>query len=340
MRALTKLMGGKPTTSMLGVIALVWAATTPATAQVEMKSFAIWTSRDSQQGGLPLIAAKKGFFTKEGLDVEVRFVSSGSEIPAGMVGGTILVGIASWVNPMQMKANGLPAVVLAQATDQTDTQQLVVRSSSSIKTPKDLNGKKLGITKIGVMLSLLDRMCKEYGCDSSTIQLVNMLPHDILLAYKKGDVDAILTWEPYVTFAAQDGGTVLASAQRSYMPGQPGGRLDGQYAAVFALRDFVGKNPKTVEAMLKGLRAAAEWTNANKKEAGEIITKEMNIPDDVVQKIMTEVTYTVTIDDAWAKEFDGIAAYLLNAKELKGPVTAKDVFVAEPLKAACPACVK
>jgi len=340
MRALTKMMGRSLTAGVISMIALGSFATSPATAQVEMKAFSIWTSRDSQQGGLPLIAAKKGFFAKEGLDVDVKFVSSGSEIPAGMVGGTILVGVASWVNPMQMKANGLPAVVLAQATDQTDTQQLVVKTSGPVKAPKDLNGKKLGITKIGVMLSLLDRMCKEYGCDPSTIQLVNMLPQDILLAYKKGDVDAILTWEPYVTFAAQDGGTVLASAQKSYMPGQPGGRLDGQYAAVFALRDFVGKNPKTIEAMLKGMRAAAEWTNANKKEAGEIITEEMNIPGEVVQKIMSEVTYTVTLDEAWAKEFDGIATYLLNAKELKGPVTAKDLFVAEPLKAACPACVK
>jgi NitT/TauT family transport system substrate-binding protein len=316
------------------------AAVTPADAQLEMKNLIIWTSRDSQQGGLPLIGARKGFFAKEGLDVEVKFVSSGSEIPAGMVGGTILVGIASWVNPMQMKANGLPAVILAQATDQTDTQQLVVRASGPVKTPKDLNGRKLGMTKIGVMLSLLDRMCKEYGCDSSKIQLVNMLPQDILLAYKKEDVDAILTWEPWVTYAERDGGKVLASAEKSYMQGQPGGRLDGQYAAVFALRDFVSKNPRTVEAMLKGLRAAAEWTNANKSEAGEIITKDMNIPGDIVSKIMSEVTYTVSLDDAWAKEFDGIANYLLNLKELKGPVTAKDVFVSDPLKAACPACVK
>jgi ABC-type nitrate/sulfonate/bicarbonate transport system substrate-binding protein len=257
-----------------------------------------------------------------------------------MVGGTILVGIASWVNPMQMKANGLPAVVLAQATDQTDTQQLVVKKSSAVKSLKDLNGKKLGITKIGVMLSLLNRMCKEYGCDTSKIQLVNMLPQDILLAYKKNDVDAILTWEPYVTYAAQDDGIVLASAERSYMSGQPGGRLDGQYAAVFALREFVSRNPKTMEAMLRGLRTAAEWTNANKKEAGEIIVKEMNIPADIVQKIMTEVTYTVSLDSTWAKEFDGIANYLLDLKELKGPVSAKDVFLDAPLKAACAACVK
>jgi ABC-type nitrate/sulfonate/bicarbonate transport system substrate-binding protein len=339
MRKAMLVMGRRFAAGTLGAVMLGTMAI-PVLAEVEMKSFAIWTSRDSQQGGLPLIAAKKGFFTKEGLDVEVKFVSAGSEIPAGMVGGTILVGIASWVNPLQMKANGLPAVILAQATDQTDTQQLVVKKSSSIKSPKDLNGKKLGITKIGVMLSLLDRMCREYGCDSSKIRLVNMLPQDILLAYKKDDVDAILTWEPYVTYAALEGGVVLASAEKSYMSLQPGGRLDGQYAAVFALRDFVSKNPKTVEAMLKGLRAAAEWTNANKKEAGDTIATEMNIPTDIVQKIMTEVTYTVTLDSTWAREFDGIANYLLNLKELKGPVSAKDVFFDAPLKSACAACVK
>ena len=55
----------------------------------ETKTFQIWTSRDAQQGALPIVTAKQGFFQKEGLNVEVKFVSSGSEIPSGMAGGTI-----------------------------------------------------------------------------------------------------------------------------------------------------------------------------------------------------------------------------------------------------------
>ena len=66
MRALTKTMGRVLIAGIIGAIALGSIAIAPAMAQVEIKSFSIWTSRDSQQGGLPLIAARKGFFTEGG----------------------------------------------------------------------------------------------------------------------------------------------------------------------------------------------------------------------------------------------------------------------------------
>jgi ABC-type nitrate/sulfonate/bicarbonate transport system substrate-binding protein len=90
---------------------LVWS--NPVWSQgPELTNLEIWTSRDTQQGGLPLVAAKKGFFVKNGLNVTVHFVSSGSEIPSGMIGGSIPIAVASWVNPMQMTANGFPTKIL------------------------------------------------------------------------------------------------------------------------------------------------------------------------------------------------------------------------------------
>src|SRR6476469_7180850 len=125
-------------------------------AQVETKSFQIWTSRDAQKGALPVLAMRKGFFEKDGLSVEVKFVSSGSEIPAGMAGGTIPMAVASWTNPMAMVANGVPARILAQTTDISAAQQLIVRKDGPIKTPKDLEGKKLALTRIGLVMSILE----------------------------------------------------------------------------------------------------------------------------------------------------------------------------------------
>ncbi len=309
-------------------------------AQVETKSFQIWTSRDAQQGALPVVAMRRGFFEKEGLNVEVKFVSSGSEIPAGMAGGTIPMAIASWTNPMAMVANGVPARILAGTTDVSGAQQMVVRKDGPIKTPKDLEGRKVALTRIGLVMSILEKMCKEYGCDVSKITLVNMAPQEIVLAFQRGEVDAIQTWEPWAIYATQQGGRVLMSATESFIAGKEGKkRIDSVYAAVFARDDFVAKNPKTVEAALRALKNAAEWLEANRDAAADIVSKDINIPKPIVLGTFDKTFNQVTMSADWAKEFDEKARYLAGLKELKQVTTAKEVIDVRPLKQVCPACV-
>jgi ABC-type nitrate/sulfonate/bicarbonate transport system substrate-binding protein len=321
--------------------AAAFASAPAADAQVETKSLQIWTSRDAQQGTLPVVAMRQGFFEKEGVNVEVKFVSSGSEIPAGMAGGTIPIAVASWTNPMAMVANGIPARVLAQTADISATQQMVVRPQSNIATPKDLEGKKVALTRIGLVMSILEKMCKDYGCDVSKITLVNMAPQDIVLAFQRGEVDAIQTWEPWATYATQQGGKILLSATQSFVVGKEGQhRIDGIYAAVFGRTDFVEKNPKTVQAVLRAMKNAADWTQANQEKAAEIIGREIDIPKPIAMATLEKVHNQIVMSAEWAKEFDEKAKYLAEIKELKRATTAKDAFDPAPLKAACSECVK
>ena len=322
-------------------IAMLLGFTASSQAQVETKSFQIWTSRDAQQGALPVVAMRRGFFEKEGLNVEVKFVSSGSEIPAGMAGGTIPIAIAAWTNPMAMEANGVPARILAQTTDVSGAQQMVVRKDGPIKTPKDLEGRKLALTRIGLIMSIMEKMCKEHGCDLSKITLVNMAPQEIVLAFQRGEVDAIQTWEPWAIYAVQQGGRVLMSATESFVPGKEGKkRLDGIYASVFARDDFVAKNPKTIEATLRALKNAADWLEANRDAAADIVAKDINIPKPIVLGTFAKTVNQLSMSAEWAREFDEKAVYLAGLKELKQVTTARVVFDPRPLKQVCPACVK
>lgn len=321
-------------------IALLLGFAAPSHAQ-EIEAFQLWTSRDAQQGALPVVTMRKGFFKNEGLDVEVKFVSSGSEIPSGMAGGTIPIAIASWTNPMAMVANGVPARILAGTTDVSGAQQLVVKKDGPIKTPKDLEGRKLALTRIGLIMSILERMCKEYGCDVSKITLVNMAPQEIVLAFQRGDVDAIQTWEPWAIYGVQAGGRVLMSATESFVPGKEGKkRIDSVYAAVFARDDWAAKNPKTVEATLRALKNGAEWMEANKDAAADIVAKDINIPKPIVLGTFAKIYNQVYMSSDWAEEFTEKAVYLHNLRELKSAPTAKDVIDVRALRAVCAACVK
>ena len=132
-----------------------------------------------------------------------------------------------------------------------------------------------------------------------------------------------------------------AGGTGSFIPGKEGKkRIDSVYAAVFARDDWVAKNPKTVEATLRALKNGAEWLEANRDAAAEIVAKDINIPKPIVLGTFDKIFNQVHMSSEWANEFTEKSTYLHGLKELKTAPTAKDVIDVRPLKAVCAACVK
>jgi NitT/TauT family transport system substrate-binding protein len=318
---------------------MVGAMLQGGSARADDMKIQIWAPRDAQSAGALIVAQEKGFFKKAGLDSELKFVSSGQEIPAGMAGGTISLAVASWTNPMAMNANGIPVKVLSKVADISPALGVVVRGKAGIKVAKDLEGKKIGITRISVLVSVLERGCATYGCDINKITMVNMQPQDIVLAYERGDVDAVMTNEPWTTYVQDRGGTWLFSAGQSFIPGQEGmKKIDTIYTAMFAPPAYVSKNPKTVEAVLRGLTGAIASIKSDPADASEVIGKVLAIPPKVVASTLSKVNFGLDISSQWASEYDSKAQYLLGIKELRRKVVAKDVFEPGPLQAVCGGC--
>jgi len=300
----------------------------------------IWTSRDAQQGGVAVIAEQKDFFKNAGVDVSVRFVSSGSEIPAGMAGQSISVAIAGWTNPMSMAASGLPVKILARTADASGAYQIVARKADHIKSVKDLEGKKIGLVRLPLIMPMLIKACAAAGCDFNKLTLVNMQPEDIVLAFQRGNVDAVLIWEPWATYARQlDGDLIISASDEVTLNGQKN-KLEGLYAALFARTDFIEAHPSETKAILKGLIDATKWMKGNPDEAADIIGRQINIPKDVVASTLSRIETSLQLNDTWATEYDAKAQYLYEEKELPQPTTAKVSFLPGPLSDVCPVCVK
>ncbi|WP_162249062.1 ABC transporter substrate-binding protein [Mesorhizobium sp. Root157] len=323
----------------IGALA-VYAASVFAMGAANAESIEIWTSRDAQQGGVAVVAEQKGFFKDAGADVNVRFVSSGSEIPAGMAGRSISVAIAAWTNPMSMVANGLPVKILARTADTSGAYQIVARKADQIESVKDLEGKKIGLVRLPLVMPMLTKACAAADCDFSKLTLVNMQPEDIVLAFQRGNVDAVLIWEPWATYSRQlDGDLVISASDEVTLDGQKK-KLEGLYAAVFARTDFIESNPNETKAILKGLNEAAKWMKDNTDEAATIISKQINMPKDVVVSTLARVETSLQLNDAWGVEYDAKAQQLYEDKELKQTTTAKASVLSGPLSEVCSDCVK
>lgn len=142
---------------------------------------------------IPAADLKNDFFRQEGLDVEwVRFTSGPSEI-AAMVSGDIhygYIGHGALVLCIEGKAEVL------SLSHFSNSEALLARKSSSIKTMADLKGKTLG-TELGTSGEvLLNIACKKYGINRDEIKVINMPISSAISAFIGGSIDAVVAWGP------------------------------------------------------------------------------------------------------------------------------------------------
>lgn len=157
---------------------------------------------------IPAADLKNDFFKKEGLDVEwVRFTSGPSEI-AAMVSGDIsygYIGHGALVLCVEGKAEVL------SLSHFSNSEALLVRKNSGIKTMADLKGRTLG-TELGTSGEvILDLACRKYGVDRKDIKVINMPISSAISAFIGGSIDAVVAWGPDILTIKNNVGEDLVS---------------------------------------------------------------------------------------------------------------------------------
>src|SRR6187551_2192934 len=150
---------------------------------------------------LPLdLGIKKGFFEQQGIEIKKITAQSGNDI---------MLGFAGWVPAMIARTSGIPisAVALSEveSTNQASNwQNILVKGSSSIRTPADLAGKTIAVNALkGVGEVMIRAALEKSGVDQSSIKLLALPFPAMRAALNSGQVDAIWTPEPFLSQAIQ-----------------------------------------------------------------------------------------------------------------------------------------
>src|SRR5688500_14478727 len=92
------------------------------------------------------VAQEKGFFAKNGLDVQAIFIPGSPTLIASLNTGDVQFGYTGGTATLGAAVGGLDLKMIAAFANHIQTD-LVVRPE--IKTPNDLKGKRIGVTSIG-----------------------------------------------------------------------------------------------------------------------------------------------------------------------------------------------
>ena len=203
--------------------------------------------------GFPLdIGIQQGFFAKHGIEIKKTVFQSGNDIVLAMANHNGDIGYIGWVPAIIARTQGIPVVTVSasdvEATSADDNwQNVLVKGNSSIRTPKDLEGKTVAVNALkGVGEVVIRAALDKLGVDQTKVKFVAIPFPAMRAALNNGQVDAFFAPEPFLTQ-----GLTLDGDRTILAPGPTLGKYwpNGTYVA---LQDWVQKNP----ALAKGFHDA------------------------------------------------------------------------------------
>ncbi|MGH3085542.1 MAG: ABC transporter substrate-binding protein, partial [Gaiellaceae bacterium] len=162
---------------------------------------------------LPLdLGVQKGFFAQEGITFKKTTLQSGNDVVLAMGNNNGDIAYAGFVPFMIGSTGGIPLQLLAssevEGTSAADNwQNILVKGSSSVRTPRDLAGKTVAVNALkGVGEIMIRAAFEKLGMSANTARLTAIPFPQMRAALNNGQVDAVWTPEPFLSQIISDGG--------------------------------------------------------------------------------------------------------------------------------------
>ena len=123
---------------------------------------------------------------------------------------------SSWAGTIDLlvskRVQDTPIVAVSEIDHSLGSGGIV--ATEDIKTAGDLKGKKVAFTRDDVSETFISYLFYKKGMSLDDITIAPRRPDDAWLAFLNGEVDAAVTWEPWLSTAAQrPGGHILISTR-------------------------------------------------------------------------------------------------------------------------------
>jgi taurine transport system substrate-binding protein len=157
-----------------------------------------------------MIAKAQGWF-EDAAKAKIIWIemASGAQINAGMVGGSLDLGIGIGSSPSAAGiSQGIPYKVVAMLDNIGPAEEMTVRASDNIQSPADFKGKKIATPFGSTSHFRLIGFLKTNNLSLSEVTVLDLPPEQIVAAWKRGDIDAAYVWSPAKAELLADGGAV------------------------------------------------------------------------------------------------------------------------------------
>jgi NitT/TauT family transport system substrate-binding protein len=214
------------------------------------------------------VAIKKGFFQQEGVNVQETFFPTASDNITGFLAGKVDVTWTTSGDAIEM-INKDPSIRIIYLVDYSNGSDGIM--GRGINSPQDLKGKTIGRENLLFENVLLRAYLAQGGLTEADVTIKDMTAADAATAFAAKRIDAAVSYEPWLSKAAQQGGgKVIFSTKDTNL-----------IADVIATRQPIIETRKAdLQAYLRAVDKAVKLVNAADPEAIQITATKLGVSVD------------------------------------------------------------
>ncbi len=306
--------------------ASVSAAATTSGGMQKVSVMLDWVPNTNHTG--LYVAQERGYFTEQGLNVEILPLAEGSSVEQIVGNGKVQFGISSSEPLAKARSEGIPIVSIAPII-QHDTSGFASLKKASIARPKDFEGKKYGSFGSPTDKALIGKVMQMDGGDVSKVEFVEIGDSDFLTLAAKGQVDFAWVFEGWEVIDGR-----LRGLELNYLPlTNYKQAIPDYYTPVFITNEeMTQKNGDVVKKFLAATSKGYNDAIADPKGTGDILAKatpETN--KDLIQQSQAYLARQYTADaPKWGDQkptvWQAFGAFMTDQKLLAKPFDPTKAF--------------
>ena len=208
------------------------------------------------------VAIAKGFFAAEGLDVDTTPTAGGASGLPALAAGQVQITFSNIISIVLGAKQGLGFEIIAAGSNTGETPPdlagIVAKSGSTIKTGKDLEGKRLAVNTRNNIIWLYARAWVQATGGNPDAVTYLEVPFPQMLDAVRGDrVDAAFIVEPFLTAGLKSQGVALVGWPYNTV------QKNVPVAHYAATKTFIQQNPAVIERWVRAYNKGVDWTNQN-----------------------------------------------------------------------------
>ncbi len=238
------------------------------------------------------VAHQQGYLEEEleavGATYEWKEFKSGSLVNEAAASGEVDMGFMADLPAIISRSTGQPVEIVNNVAYGEKALAVLIRPDSDITSVADLKDRKVAYTTGSYTQHLIALLLANEGLSLDDIESINLAAGDQAAALTNGDVDAIVTWEQYVSQFISDGTAKLLADGTGVKKGN---------MITYFETDFAEANPDVVKAYIRALNRADAFIEANPDETAELAANTFGVDLEVMKTILGNLTFTTELTD-------------------------------------------
>ena len=227
------------------------------------------------------VADAQGKYAEKNITTELVQFNNGGDLMTAMASGEVDVGYVGIAPVLSSVEKGVPVKVISSA--QTEGSGIVVTKDSGITSAADLKGKSIATPgEASIQYVLLTYYLKENGLSTDDLNISAMKVPSMNDALKTKQIDGIITFQPYVSIAANNSDNVVLEDSFGILPNHP-------CCVVVASDDFIKNHNDTVKDIVSIHENATNFINEKIIEGNASAVVSL-LPDDIVSDANLEAS--------------------------------------------------